>query len=424
MDEFWEEAFSNRHMMWGEQPATSAIETREQFKKLGFRKILIPGFGYGRNAKPFLDGGFEVTGIEISKTAIQLAHQLLGDKIKVFHGSVEDMPIDQDIYEGIFCHALIHLLGSAERRQLLANCHAQLKSGGLMVFTAITKDASTYGMGEKLGRDRFRTRDGVACSSTTRNRSGRNLGNSDWWRQPSWRNNRQRSFGKLCVEKLAVFGSESVYSMLSYIKTFKPGEQITMETIQPVEKKGNSKVLIMAGVLALSCACSSLSTPSTSVPIPPTDTAVTSTLSLPSSTTDCHITVASYDTPHAANDIGGQALYDLAATEPSDVYLSASAIVMEAQHLVSESDDVDGTLVLAYIGDLDGDVIKAHVLLIYLPDGGEAVNQLPVDSKIGISGPYVGYVYPPKNLFAKFPNEKEDTKFPSIKAETASYGCP
>lgn len=162
MDEFWEEAFRNRHIMWGEQPVTSAIETREQFKKLGFRKILIPGFGYGRNAKPFLDGGFEVTGIEISKTAIQLAYQLLGEEIKVFHGSVEDMPFDQNIYDGMFCHALIHLLGSAERRQLLANCHAQLKSGGLMVFTAITKDASTYGMGENLGRDRFRTKDGVA----------------------------------------------------------------------------------------------------------------------------------------------------------------------------------------------------------------------------------------------------------------------
>jgi hypothetical protein len=197
-----------------------------------------------------------------------------------------------------------------------------------------------------------------------------------------------------------------------------------METIQPVKKKENSKVLIIAGVFALLCACSSISTPSTSAPIPPSHTPVASAQSSPSSTTDCHITLASYDIPHAANDIGGQALYDLAATEPSDIYLSASAIVMEAQHLVSESEDVDGPLVLAYIGDLDGNVIKAHVLLIYLPDGGEAVNQLPVDSKIGISGPYVGYVYPPKNLFTTFPNENEDTKFPSIKAETASYGCP
>lgn len=30
-----------------------------------------------------------------------------------------------------------------------------------MVFTAITKHASTYGAGEKLGKDLFKTKDGV-----------------------------------------------------------------------------------------------------------------------------------------------------------------------------------------------------------------------------------------------------------------------
>lgn len=161
MDEFWEEAFKSKQTMWGEQPTISAIETCEHFKSLGFQKILIPGFGYGRNARPFLDSGFEVAGIEISKTAIQLAYQLLGSEIKVINGSVSDMPFEQDIYDGIFCHALIHLLGLDDRKRLLTNCNAQIKSGGLMVFTAITKHASTYGVGEKLGKDLFKTKDGV-----------------------------------------------------------------------------------------------------------------------------------------------------------------------------------------------------------------------------------------------------------------------
>ncbi len=30
-----------------------------------------------------------------------------------------------------------------------------------MFFTAVTKHASTYGVGEKLGTDRYRTKDGV-----------------------------------------------------------------------------------------------------------------------------------------------------------------------------------------------------------------------------------------------------------------------
>ena len=86
MSEFWEGAFQEKKLMWGEEPAAIAIEASEIFKRLGYNNILIPGFGYGRNARPFYGQGFEVTGIEISSTAIKLAHQLLGPEIRVFHG--------------------------------------------------------------------------------------------------------------------------------------------------------------------------------------------------------------------------------------------------------------------------------------------------------------------------------------------------
>ena len=161
MTEFWENAFQEKQMMLGEEPITLATEIAEIFRQRGFGKVLIPGFGYGRNARPFYEKGFEVTGIEISSTAITLAHELLGSDIRVFHGSVDDLPFDQEIYDGIFCHALIHLLDSAGRKKLLSDCYRQLRHGGMMVFTAITKDASTYGVGEKLGTDRYKTKDGV-----------------------------------------------------------------------------------------------------------------------------------------------------------------------------------------------------------------------------------------------------------------------
>ena len=161
MGEFWEGAFQEKKMMWGEEPTTVALEASEMFKQLGFRKILIPGFGYGRNARPFYEKGFEVTGIEISDTAIKLAKKLLGREIRVFHGSVSDMPFDQDAYDGIFCHALIHLLDSEQRKKLIRDCYRQLRHGGRMFFTAITKQSSTYGVGEKLSTDRYKTKDGV-----------------------------------------------------------------------------------------------------------------------------------------------------------------------------------------------------------------------------------------------------------------------
>ncbi|MFT2008563.1 class I SAM-dependent methyltransferase [Pontibacter sp. 13R65] len=161
MTEFWESSFQNKLTMWGFEPADSALAALELFTKNDLNKILIPGFGYGRNAKAFTDKGFDVTGIEISETAIELAKQHYGEHIKVHHGSVSAMPFDQELYDGIFCYALIHLLNEEERGKLISDCYHQLKPGGYMVFVAISKNDATYGHGEKIGHNYFLTRHGV-----------------------------------------------------------------------------------------------------------------------------------------------------------------------------------------------------------------------------------------------------------------------
>lgn len=102
MTEFWEEAFKSKQEMWGLQPAIAAVASATAFAKKGFEKILIPGIGYGRNANPFLNKGMEVTGIEISEKAIELAREHYGHSIEIHHGSVLDMPFDNKQYDAVF----------------------------------------------------------------------------------------------------------------------------------------------------------------------------------------------------------------------------------------------------------------------------------------------------------------------------------
>ncbi|MDR7127903.1 cyclopropane fatty-acyl-phospholipid synthase-like methyltransferase [Algoriphagus sp. 4150] len=161
MSEFWEEAFKDKQEMWGFQPAKSAELTNAFFMEKGVGNMLIPGIGYGRNAKLFRDNGINVTGIELSKTAIELARKHYGTDMTIYHGSVCDMPFDTDHYEGIFCYGLIYLLDSSERVKLIDDCYNQLTENGYMVFTAITKGASTYGQGKLIGKDRFEMFGGV-----------------------------------------------------------------------------------------------------------------------------------------------------------------------------------------------------------------------------------------------------------------------
>lgn len=159
--EFWESAFTEKQEMWGFEPSKSAVLTKDFFVQQSVKSILIPGIGYGRNAQIFKDNGITVTGIEISKTAIEMARRHYGTDMIIHHGSVTDMPFDRYQYDGIFCYALIHLLDSSEREKLISDCYNQLSENGYMVFTAISKEAPTYGKGNFISKDRYEIFDGV-----------------------------------------------------------------------------------------------------------------------------------------------------------------------------------------------------------------------------------------------------------------------
>jgi SAM-dependent methyltransferase len=151
--EFWEGAFTEKQLMWGLAPTTSAVKARDLFKRAGAKSVLIPGIGYGRNAIPFLESGISVAGIEISETAIELARKRLGLEVPIVHGSVADMPFDGRRYDGVYCHGLIYLLDAAGRRKLIRDSYRQLEPGGHMVFTVVSKKAPMYGRGTRLGED-------------------------------------------------------------------------------------------------------------------------------------------------------------------------------------------------------------------------------------------------------------------------------
>lgn len=161
MTEFWETNFIEKQEMWGFEPAQSAVMTKDFFLGQKVRNVLIPGIGYGRNAKIFEDNGMAVTGIEISETAIEMATKHYGTEMTIHHGSVTDMPFDSLRYDGIFCYALIHLLNVWERRKLIRDCWEQLSDQGCMVFSVISKEAHTYGTGKKISKDRFKMFGGV-----------------------------------------------------------------------------------------------------------------------------------------------------------------------------------------------------------------------------------------------------------------------
>ena len=158
--EFWEESFIEKQTMWGFEPTYAATLAKDLFLDNGVKKILIPGIGYGRNAKIFIENGIDVKGIEISQEAIKLARQN-GLAIEISHGSVDGMPYTEEKFDAIFCHALLHLLNEKERHHFIQACYDQLKPGGYLALTTVSNKAPMYGKGRELSPNYFEMPYGV-----------------------------------------------------------------------------------------------------------------------------------------------------------------------------------------------------------------------------------------------------------------------
>lgn len=161
MKNFWDKVFDKEQVNWGFAPSDSAILTKDFFLQKEIKDILIPGIGYGRNAKIFIDNGIHVEGIEISETAIELARSNNNLDVIIYHGSVAVMPFTNKKYDGIFCYALIHLLSKPERKKFIQDCYNQLKPGGYMIFTMASKKASLPENIRSLSKDRYEIQKGL-----------------------------------------------------------------------------------------------------------------------------------------------------------------------------------------------------------------------------------------------------------------------
>ncbi|MGD0591843.1 MAG: class I SAM-dependent methyltransferase [Bacteroidota bacterium] len=147
--EYWNKRFHDEGIIWTLNPCKSALIAKDKFIDLGINSILIPGAGYGRNAKLFMDSGFTVTGIEISERAIEIAKEN-NVNIKYFNGSILDMPFDSEKYDSIFCFNVLHLFLKEERKVVIDKFRNQLKEHGYGFIVVMSELEESFGKGEEI----------------------------------------------------------------------------------------------------------------------------------------------------------------------------------------------------------------------------------------------------------------------------------
>ena len=155
--EYWNNRFLEKEKIWGIEPSKTALYALELLKYLDITKILIPGAGYGRHTKFFSNYNYKVTGIEISKNALNIAREF-DKKSNFILGSVLDMPFNNELYDAIFCYNLLHLLLRNERVFFIEKCYRQLKNEGFVFFSVFSDKENSYGQGRLIEENTFESK--------------------------------------------------------------------------------------------------------------------------------------------------------------------------------------------------------------------------------------------------------------------------
>jgi ubiquinone/menaquinone biosynthesis C-methylase UbiE len=106
------------------------------FSSFRGQRLLEVGCGIGTDLVRFAQGGARVTGVDLARTAIDLArrnfelHDLAADELRVANG--EQLPYPDASFDVVYAHGVIQY--TADPARLIRECHRVLKPGGAGIF--------------------------------------------------------------------------------------------------------------------------------------------------------------------------------------------------------------------------------------------------------------------------------------------------
>lgn len=158
MKEYWDNRYQDEGFIWGDKPSSTAQYATVLFLENHVQTVLVPGAGYGRNAK-LLSDSFEVDAIELSPKAVLLARKM-DNKTNYIEGSLFDLLPNDKKYNAIYCYDLLHLFTQLDRRRIIEACMGQLDRDGVYYFTCFSNEDAAFGIGEEIEENTFEYKKG------------------------------------------------------------------------------------------------------------------------------------------------------------------------------------------------------------------------------------------------------------------------
>lgn len=148
INDYWNGRFANEGQIWGETASPTTAAASVWFDRYQVDKVLVPGAGYGRNAKA-LASVYTVDALELSPAAVA-AGRKWAPEVRFIEGSVLDLPSTLGTYDAVYAYDVLHLFMAAERERMIWEITGRLRPGGLLYCTVFSDEDAACGVGEQV----------------------------------------------------------------------------------------------------------------------------------------------------------------------------------------------------------------------------------------------------------------------------------
>jgi SAM-dependent methyltransferase len=160
----WDEIFQRSPGQLGEMPAEAAILLWDAVRRRGGKRVLDLGCGAGRNLVYLAREGFDVSGTDISDTAIALSRENLARAGLTADVRLADMaaqPYEDGTFDGVLSASVLHHNTRARMEAGLAEIGRVLRSGGVGAITINSTNDRKRGHGKEIEPDTYLVTEGL-----------------------------------------------------------------------------------------------------------------------------------------------------------------------------------------------------------------------------------------------------------------------
>jgi ubiquinone/menaquinone biosynthesis C-methylase UbiE len=163
--EYWNSRYQVQGRIYGEEPSELAKWALHNGVLAQKQRLLETGCGTGRNSIFFAKYGLEVTGVDFSPVALELARkdsQAANVTVNWLSGDMTNLRglLQPGAFDAAFSNFCLHLFSCEERTSAVQEIHRLLADNGVLVASLLSTSDADYKKGAELAYNTFELEQG------------------------------------------------------------------------------------------------------------------------------------------------------------------------------------------------------------------------------------------------------------------------